>query len=81
MNQNLSNGDEELVDILTYLEQSGSLFDGDVNVVVNDLLLKNTGNSKFARQGPGQANDSNLSENQSVNKYHNPGIALQKVVV
>ena len=64
LNQNLSNSDEELVDLLTNLEQSGSLFDSDINVVVSDLHLKNDSNNEFARQGSDQANGSNLSENQ-----------------
>ena len=35
LNQNLSNNGEELVDTLTNLEQSGSLFDSDINVVIS----------------------------------------------
>ena len=64
MNQNLSNSDEKLVDILTNLEQSGSLFDSDINVVVRDFHLKNDSNNKFDREESCQANGSNLSENQ-----------------
>ena len=56
LNENLSNSDEELVGILTNLEQSGSLFDSDTNVVVSGLLLKNDSNNIFA-------NGSNLREN------------------
>ena len=64
MNQNLSNSDEKLVDILTNLDQSGSLFDIDINVVVRDFHLKNDSNSKFDREESCQANGSNLNENQ-----------------
>ena len=64
LNQNFSNSDKELVDILTNLEQSESLFVSDINVVVSDLHFKNDSNSKFAREGSDQANVSNLSENQ-----------------
>ena len=35
LNQNLSNNGEELVDTLTNLEQSESLFDSDINVVIS----------------------------------------------
>ena len=35
LNQNLSNNGEELVDTLTNLEQSGTLFDSDINVVIS----------------------------------------------
>ena len=56
LNENLSNSDEELVGILTNLEQSGSLFDSDTNVVVSGLLLKNDSKNIFA-------NGSNLREN------------------
>ena len=35
LNQKLSNNGEELVDTLTNLEQSGSLFDSDINVVIS----------------------------------------------
>ena len=35
LDQNLSNNGEELVDTLTNLEQSGSLFDSDINVVIS----------------------------------------------
>ena len=64
MNQNLSNRVEKLVDISTNLEQSGSLFDSDINVVVRDFHLKNDSNNKFDREESCQANGSNLSENQ-----------------
>ena len=60
LNQKLSNSDEERVDILTNLEQSGSLF----NIVVSGVHLKNDSNSEFAKQGSDQANGSNLIENQ-----------------
>ena len=76
MNQNLSNSDKELVDILTNLEQSGSLFVSDISIVVSDLHFKNDSNSKFARQGSDQANVSNLSENQECEQVSQSGDSI-----
>ena len=76
MNQNLSNSDKELVDILTNLEQSGSLFLSDINIVVSDLHFKNDSNSKFARQGSDQTNVSNLSENQECEQVSQSGDSI-----
>ena len=76
LNQNLSNSDEELVDILTNLEQSGSLFDSDISVVVSDLHLKNDSNHELAGQGSDQANGSNLSENQESEQVSQSGDSI-----
>ena len=64
LNQNLSNGDEDLVDILTNLEESGNLSDNGINVGVIELHLQADSNNEFARQGSDQANGFNLRENQ-----------------
>ena len=76
-NQNL-NSHEDLVDILTNLEQSGNSSDNDINVGVSELHLQTDSNNEFARQGLDQANGYYLIENQECEQV---SIQLQKVVV
>ena len=49
-------------DVLTILEQSGSFFNSDINVVL--VELQSDSNNEFSKQESDQVRGSNWSENQ-----------------